>query len=55
MANEFFVRKGLAIATSSVSIGTTENKVLVLGDDHIVRYRTNIGAGQNFRIPLYTA
>lgn len=43
MANEFVARKGLAIATSSISVGT-DTKVLVLGDDNIVRYRTDIAS-----------
>ncbi len=40
MANEFIVN-GLGIATNSVSIGT-ESKILVLGNDGIVRYRTDL-------------
>ena len=41
MANEFFVRKGLAIATSSVATAsgvTQSSKYLVVGDDNIVRW-----------------
>ena len=43
MANEFFVRKGLAIATSSVATAsgaTQATKYLVLGNDSIVRWAT---------------
>jgi hypothetical protein len=43
MANEFYARKGLAIATASVAFasGPTQNtKYLVLGDDAIVRWAT---------------
>jgi len=41
MANEFFVRKGLAIATSSVATASgasQSSKYLVVGDDNIVRW-----------------
>lgn len=41
MANEFFVRKGLAIATSSVATASgasQSTKYLVIGEDNIVRW-----------------
>jgi hypothetical protein len=43
MANEFFVRKGLAIATASVATASgasQSTKYLVVGDDSIVRWAT---------------
>ncbi len=43
MANEFYVRKGLAIATASVATAsgpTQATKYLVVGDDNIVRWAT---------------
>ena len=43
MANEFNARKGLAIGT--VSLSASDNRILVLGTDGIVKYRTDISAG----------
>ena len=43
MANEFYVRKGLAIATSSIATAsgaTQATKYLVVGDDSVIRWAT---------------
>jgi len=50
MANEFYIRKGLSIATMSVATasGPTQNtKYLVLGDDSVVRWATASSAGES--------
>jgi hypothetical protein len=57
MSNEFFARKGLAIATSSVSSTSSGSRFLVLGDDNIVRFRTDVtsgGAGASGSLPYYS-
>lgn len=48
MANEFYIRKGLAIATASVAFAsgpTQSTRYLVLGNDNIVRWATASTSG----------
>jgi hypothetical protein len=54
MANEFYARKGLAIATSSVALTTANNRFLVLGEDNIVRYRTDVAGNVGTTLPYFS-